>query len=114
MLAVLLAGALGVTGCATQAEPRADREAELQRELAGERERHREELDAATKRGEIAREEATARGREVERLGRELQAARAASATHKEGLDAALAMLGAKEQELRAKRASIGRPLREC
>lgn len=98
-----LCALLGATACSSSggADPE-DLRAQFQREMASERERHQEELDEAVKQREIAREEATARGREIERLTREREVARAASAAHKASLDEALAMLGKRDQELRS------------
>lgn len=101
----LLCVALGATACTSAGEKNsADQRAQFQREMSAERERHQSELDEATKQREIASEEATARGREVERVTREREAARAASAAHKESLDEALAMLGNRDQQLRSKK----------
>jgi len=98
LCAVLATSACTSTG---ETDPEAQR-AQFQREMASERERHQAELDEAVKQRQIAREEATARGREVERLTRERQAARDASAAHKASLDEALAMLGKRDQQLRS------------
>lgn len=99
----LLCALLGATACASPdtATPEQDRR-QFQREMAAERERNQRALDAALKQAQIATEEATARGREVERLVRERNAARDASAIHKESLNAALAMLGDRDQQLRS------------
>lgn len=99
----LVCVALTLSACTSTGEndPEAQR-AQFQREMASERERHQSELDEANKQREIAREEATARGREVERLTREREVARAASKAHKASLDEALTMLNERDQKLRS------------
>lgn len=108
----LLCGVLGLTACASP-EAGSGQQESYQRELAAERGRHKEELDEASRQREIAREEATARGREIERLGRELNAARGANEAQRESLDAALKLLGERERAL-AEAGSTPRTVQEA
>lgn len=109
----LLCGVLGLAGCAGPERDSGAQQQEYQRELAAERARHADELSEAGRQREIAREEATARGREIERLGRELNAARGASQAHQESLEAALKLLGERERAL-AEAGSTPRTVQEA
>lgn len=104
----LLPGALALgvwaglaSGCSSPGGAAQPDASSYERELAAERSRHQQELAEVGSQRDIAREEATARGREIERLTRELQVSRAASAAHKESADAALKMFSERESKLR-------------
>lgn len=99
LLGCALLGAPFLGGCAS-GPSRAEERAAYDEEMAKARQRHEAEVSALSKERDRALDEVEARGREIDRLGRDLEASRNTAGAHKESLDAALALLARKNQEL--------------
>jgi parvulin-like peptidyl-prolyl isomerase len=94
-LALMLAG-----GCAGDGPTRQDERAAYEEEMTKQRTQHQAQMAQVEQERDLIGDEATSRLREIERLGRELAAARLTSASHKESLDAALDLLARRNTEL--------------
>ena len=109
---LLLGCALGApfwAGCAS-GPTRAQERAAYDQEMAQARQRHEAELARLSKERDRALDEVEARGRELDRLTRDLEASRGTAGAHKESLDAALALLARKNQELKERQGEADTP----
>ncbi|HBP21489.1 MAG TPA: hypothetical protein DEA08_27335, partial [Planctomycetes bacterium] len=103
LLGWALLGAPLLGGCAS-GPSRAEERAAYDEEMAKARQRHEAERALIQKERDRALDEVEARGREIDRLGRDLEASRNTAGAHKESLDAALALLARKNQELQQRK----------